>query len=218
LASKRAGRKHDASDTHAIPNSSAGSSVDINPDDTGKLNAALLATTALAATDPDALSRLLLTLSSWFTPNGTTIMTIAAISSLDASFLLPPRGPLTDTSLKSTISANASQPPLGLLSPESHESGNSWASLMPFLTAERPDADINLNDAPDADKDHSGTFDFGSSSSDGISSSFTLSPGALLNDNFCGLSNSIDIAPSSRPPAHKPTSPQALLAQAATTS
>jgi hypothetical protein len=203
LARKRAGRKHDASNTHAIPNSSAGSSVDINPDDTGKFNAALLATTALAATDPDALSRLLPTLSSWFAPNGTTT-TIAATSSLDASFLLPPRGPPTDTFLKSTISANASQPPLGLLSPESHELDNSRASLMPFLTAGRPDADINLNDVPDADRDHSGTFDFGSSSSDGISSSFILSPGALLKDNLCGLSNSIDIAPSSRPPAHKP--------------
>jgi hypothetical protein len=77
---------------------------------------------------------------------------------------------------------------------------------MPFLIAERPDADINLNDAPDADRDHSDTFDFGSSSSGGISPSFALSPGALLKDNFGGLSNSIDIAPSQRPPAHKPTS------------
>ena len=182
LASKRAGRKHDASDTYAISYSSAGSSVDINLDDAGKLNAAFLA------------------------PNGTTTTTTAT-SSLDASFLQPPRRLPTDTSLESTVSAHAPQPPLGLLSPESHDTDNYWASLMPFLTAESPDADIDLNDAPYADRDHSDLFDFGGSSSDGILSSFTFSPGALLQDNLCGLSNSIDIAPSSRRLAHKPTTP-----------
>lgn len=79
-------------------------------------------------------------------------------------------------------------------------------ALRPIECVVDSENDINLNDAPDADRDHSDTFDFGSNSSDGISSSFTLSPGALLKDNLCGLSNSIDIAPSSRPPADKPTS------------
>jgi len=52
----------------------------------------------------------------------------------------------------------------------------------------------------------SDALDFGSSSSDGISSSLALSPGALLKENLSGLGNSINIAPSSELPANKPTS------------
>lgn len=194
-ASKRAGRKHDSSNGHVSHSGRAGSISDLNLDDTGNLNAAFPGTTALASTGPDAVLRLSPTLSSWFAPNATT--TTAPTKSLDTGFLLSSGGLATDASLERTTSANTSQPSLGVLSPDNHESDNFPASLMPFMTATSSDADSLLSDA----------LDFGGgSSSDGISSNLVLTPGALLNDNFSGLSNTAHTACSSESPVNKSTS------------
>ncbi|KAK3370065.1 aflatoxin regulatory protein-domain-containing protein [Podospora didyma] len=229
LASKRAGRKHDpldgghqqqSSGSRHGSHSSTGSIVDFHMSEAAHL---MPAATYPAATT-SSVSRLIPSLSSWFSPNAAT--------SLSANFLLSPQsvglvgggrdGSPELATTSSSSSAETSHPSSGMLSPidpaltamsrdHTHELDDFLASLVPFpMSGTTSDGSDPAADMASDMLDFGSNLDFGGGG-EGFSSSLssTMSPGALLEESLSGLgsvSSMLQTSPSS--PANTPTSPR----------
>lgn len=199
LASKRAGRKHDDSDSHASHGTNPERSLmELLLNNPASLNALFAAGTGLTTAAPDdAMLRLFPTLSNWLAPNAertnctSSTSTAAATRTLGAT---PPVAPQTDPFQEATTTANASQQPLmSLLAPESHMSDDFQNSIMPFLSPEGTKVDSIASS--DALNFGSGSLDF-AMSDNGEPSLPALSPSAaLLRESVAGLGYAMPITP-----------------------